>query len=294
MAQVVPDAARARLIASGVLAALPGCEGGAQPLAIATLAGGTANETYRVNTRAGSFVVRFNDPGGAVLGVDRRREALLHQSAARAGLAPRLLAVDPDGRFLVTEYLAGATWRAEDMSDPKRLTRLARCLRLLHSVPAPDVPAFDPAALLSRHLERIAAVDAAAAADLEPLRVRAQAVLARARLAGRRASIVHGDLHHSNLLEAGGLTLLDFEYSAVTDPLFDLACLTAYYPRAAAFGDLLLAESGLGPETTTDMLVEASWLYTFLSYLWYRSFRLHARASPHDAAQECALLARLR
>jgi aminoglycoside phosphotransferase (APT) family kinase protein len=293
MAQVVSDAARTRLIASGVLAALPGCEGGAQPLAIATLAGGTANETYRVSTRAGSFVVRFNDPGGAVLGVDRRREVLLHQSAARAGLAPRLLAVDPNGRFLVTEYLAGATWQAKDMGDPRRLTRLAHRLRLLHSVPAPDVPAFDPAALLSRHLERIASVDAAAAADLEPLRLRAEGVLAEARLAGRRASIVHGDLHHSNLLEAGGLYLLDFEYSAVTDPLFDLACLTAYYPQAGAFGDLLLAESGLGPQTTRDMLLEAGWLYTFLSYLWYRTFRLRGRASPHDAAQERALLARL-
>ena len=75
MAQVVPDAALARLIGSGVLAALPGCERGAQPLATAPLTGGTANETYRVQTRAGSFVVRFNDPGGAVLGVDRRRAA---------------------------------------------------------------------------------------------------------------------------------------------------------------------------------------------------------------------------
>jgi aminoglycoside phosphotransferase (APT) family kinase protein len=276
-----------------VLAALPGCERGAPPLAIATLAGGTANETYRVDTRAGRFVVRLNDASGTQLGVDRRREVLLHESAARAGLAPRLLAADPAGRFLVTEYLEGVGWRAEDMSDPARLTRLAGRLRLLHSVPAPDAPAFDPAALLSRHLERIAKVDAAGAADLEPLRARAQRVLAEVGLAGRPASIVHGDLHHSNLLDAGGLYLLDFEYSAVTDPLFDLGCLTAYYPQALPHASLLLAESGLAPGADSAMLSEAAWLYTFLSYLWYRAFRLHARMSADDAAQERALLARL-
>ena len=294
MAQVVPDAALARLIGSGVLAALPGCERGAQPLATAPLTGGTANETYRVQTRAGSFVVRFNDPGGAVLGVDRRREALLHDCAARAGLAPRIVASDPEGRFLVTEYLAGVSWRAPDMGDAAHLARLARRLRLLHSLPPPPAPAFDPAALITRHLARIGAADVDAATDLEPLLARAQCVLAATRLAGRAPCIVHGDLHHSNVLEAGEPHLLDFEYSAVTDPLFDLGCLTAYYPQALMHADLLLAESGLGPTTTSEMLSEAAWLYTFLSYLWYRAFRLHARMSADDAAQERALLARLR
>jgi aminoglycoside phosphotransferase (APT) family kinase protein len=264
------------------------------PLAITRLTGGTANETYRLDTRAGSFVVRFNDAGGAALGVDRRREALLHDSAARAGLAPRLLASDPGRRFLVTEYLDGAVWREEDMSDPVQLARLAGRLRLLHSLPAPQVPAFDPALLLSRHLERIAVVDPAAAADLGPLLARALRVLAEARQACRPECIVHGDVHHSNVVQGGELYLLDFEYAAVTDPLFDLACLTAYYPRACRHANLLLTESGLGPETTAEMLREVTWLYTLLSYLWYRAYRLHAQATPHDAAQERALRARLR
>jgi thiamine kinase-like enzyme len=125
------------------------------------------------------------------------------------------------------------------------------------------------------------------------LLARAQHVLAEASRVGRPSCIVHGDLHHSNVLEAGGPHLVDFEYSAVTDPLFDLGCLTAYYPQALPHADLLLAESGLEPTTTSEMLSEAAWLYTFLSYLWYRAFRLHARASAQDAAQERALLARL-
>jgi thiamine kinase len=293
VAQDVSDAARARLIASGACAAVPGCEDGALPFAIARLTGGTANETYRLDTRAGSFVVRFNDAGGAALGVDRRREALLHESAARAGLAPRLLASDPGGQFLITEYVDGAVWREADMGDPVQLARLAGRLRLLHSLPVPAAPAFDPAQLLARHLERIAVADPAASEDLGPLLARAHRVLAEARQARRPECIVHGDMHHSNLLEAGALYLVDFEYAAVTDPLFDLACLTAYYPQACPHVNLLLSESGLGPETTAEMLGEVSWLYTFLSYLWYRAFRLRARATPQDAAQERALRARL-
>jgi len=179
------------------------------------------------------------------------------------------------------------------MGDAAHLARLARRLRLLHSLPPPPAPAFDPAALITRHLARIGAADVDAATDLEPLLARAQCVLAATRLAGRAPCIVHGDLHHSNVLEAGEPHLLDFEYSAVTDPLFDLGCLTAYYPQALMHADLLLAESGLGPTTTSEMLSEAAWLYTFLSYLWYRAFRLHARPSAQDTAHEHALFARL-
>jgi thiamine kinase-like enzyme len=89
------------------------------------------------------------------------------------------------------------------------------------------------------------------------------------------------------------LYLLDWEYAAVTDPLFDLACILAYYPQAAAFGDTLLEASGLAPVATPEMLRHATWLFVLLSYFWYRSRRLAGPPTPATEAAEQALLKRL-
>ena len=48
--------------------------------------------------------------------------------------------------------------------------------------------------------------------------------------------------------------LLDWEYAAVADPLFDLACMLAYYPQAAAHADALLDSSRLAGLGTAEML----------------------------------------
>ena len=281
------------MLPAGVLGLVPGCERGRAPHELLALAGGPANRTYRVRTDRGTFVVRLHEPTSGLLGVDRVREQVLHGAAARAGLAPPLVAADPDGEFLITEYVPGRHWEAADMADASQLTTLARRLRALHALPPPPVAAFDPALLLAVHVQRIGAADPAAAAELEPLLGRAAAVLRHCRAGDRSPCIVHNDLHHTNLLAGERLWLLDFEYAAVTDPLFDLACLTAYYPQAARHAPLIIEESGLGARVSVELLAEAAWLYVLLSYLWYRALRLAAPPGGADAASERALAERL-
>jgi aminoglycoside phosphotransferase (APT) family kinase protein len=275
------------------LAHVPGCEAGAEPLEMSPLAGGTANSTYRVRTRDGEFALRLHDPGSTLLGIDRGSELLLHQAAARAGIAPALIAADPAGRFLISEYRGGAVWRPQDMGDPVRLQRLAQRLRALHALPAPPAPDYDPSRLLDAHAERIARADAAAGSQLTPWLKRAQRILRDCALARRPHSIIHNDLHHSNILDTGAeLYLIDWEYAAVADPLFDLACLIAYYPDAGAHAPMLIDVSGL-PGVELALLQQAAWVYTLLSYLWYRVLALTSAPNPADAAQERELRRRL-
>jgi aminoglycoside phosphotransferase (APT) family kinase protein len=175
------------------LAQVPGASS-ADEVAIQALAGGTTNATFRVRTGQGDFVVRLHEPYSVDLGVDRRREAVLHAAAADAGLASRVLAADPRGRYLVTEFLDGAPWRAVDMDDQSRLAVLAQTLAQLHAVPAPAVPALDLAALMARHVTQIAAQEATAAQELIPQLDRARTILAGQAQAARPPCIVHGDL----------------------------------------------------------------------------------------------------
>lgn len=262
------------------LGQVPGAEPGAA-IEVQALAGGTTNTTFRVQTRAGRFVVRLHEPRALDLGVDRRREAVLHAAAAAAGLASRVLAADPAGRYLITEFLEGAPWRAQELSQEPRLWALAQTLSELHALPAPVVaPRVELRALLERHLAVIGAQDGAAARQLGPQVARASGILARQADAGRAACIVHGDLSHENMFGAGQPQLIDWEYAAVADPVLDLACLAAYYPPVLAHGTTLLRRCGLPASATLPVLEDLAWVYTLLSDLWYRRLELARRHLP--------------
>jgi aminoglycoside phosphotransferase (APT) family kinase protein len=258
---------------------VPGAESGAD-LEVQALAGGTTNATFRVRTRAGRFVVRLNEPYAGDLGVDRKREALLHAAAAAAGLASRVLAADPAGRYLVTEFLEGAPWRAADFADENRLWALAQTLCELHALPAPEVAPVELRTLLERHLAQIAAQDGAAAQELRPQVARASEILARQADADRPACIVHGDLSHANVIGTGQPRLIDWEYAAVADPLMDLACLVAYYPPVLAHGTAMLRRCGLPGSVTLAVLEDLAGVYRLLSNLWYRRLELARRHPP--------------
>jgi aminoglycoside phosphotransferase (APT) family kinase protein len=260
---------------------VPGA-GSGQAVRVRSLAGGTANSTYRVQTREGVFVVRLHEPRSEDLGVDRKREAVLHAVAAAAGLASRILAADPRGCYLVTEFLHGTPWGAVDLEREPRLRQLAQTLCKLHALPVPDVPRLDLAGLLDRHVEWIAAQEQGAAQELRPRLARAHEILASQARAERPQCIIHGDLAFTNLIGSRTLRLIDWEYAAVGDPLADLACLLAYYPQLAPHGAMLLEQCGLAGAVPLDALESLAWVYRLASDLWYRRLAL-ARHHPPPA-----------
>jgi thiamine kinase len=260
--------------------ALAQVPGSSRDVAVTPLAGGTANATFRVMTAAGAFVVRLHEPYTADLGVDRRREAVLHTAAAAAGLASRVIAVDPAGRYLVSEFLDAAPWQIADLEDQARLWELAQTLYQLHCLPAPAVAPLDLAALLEHHVASIAVLDPDAGRALAPQVAQARDILTRQADAGRAACIVHGDPAHSNLIGTRPLRLIDWEYAAVGDPLTDLACLLAYYPQVRPHATLLLQGCGLAGCVTIATLEELAGVYRLASELWYRRLELARRHPP--------------
>jgi thiamine kinase len=293
---MVQDLARSRaadLIPGNVLVHVPGYPSGGLTARAARLYGGTVNASFRVDTSAGRFVVRLHDAMAQTLGANHEREAQLHAAAAAAGLAPALVHVDPGHRFMVMEYVPGVVWTSQDFSRPERLTQLGAALHVLHAVVPPAVAPFDIPAVLGSHHQRLSDAAPEERRWLANLMERATVALEASGTARRPKVLVHNDLYHSNLIGVERLYLLDWEYAAVTDPLFDLACILAYYPQAAAFGDTLLEASGLAPVATPEMLRHATWLFVLLSYFWYRSRRLAGPPTPATEAAEQALLKRL-
>jgi thiamine kinase len=261
-------------------AALAQVPGAACDVEVTPLAGGIANATFRVLTAQGAFVVRLHEPYTADLGVDRRREAVLHGAAAAAGLASRVIAADPQGRFLVSEFLEGAPWQVTDLGNQARLWELAQTWEQLHGLPAPAVPPLDLAALLEHHVGSIGMLDPQAGRLLAAQVAAARDILARQADAGRAVCIVHGDPAHSNMIGTRPLRLIDWEYAAVGDPLIDPACLLAYYPQVLPHGKLLLQGCGLAGSVTMAALEDLARVYRLAADLWYRRLELARRHPP--------------
>ncbi len=256
--------------AAAALAWVPGVRAGTAPLRIERLPGGTVNDSWRVDTAQGRFVLRVDGPAWRRPGVEREREQQLHVLAARAGLAPRLLLrADADG-VQVCEYLDGRSWEAGDFLQPRQLRRLGERLAELHALEAPPgIAPFEPLACAREYLQAMGA-QAAAAARAEELV--AEIAAAARQVADGTAALapIHGDLVHANLLDGERLWLLDWEYAQLADPLYDVACALAYYPGARPQAAQLLSAAGLTGAGHSARLDAAIRVYDGLSGLWHR------------------------
>ncbi len=269
-AHAVPPAA--------ALALVPGLESGSPPLRIERLAGGTVNDSWRVDTARGRFVLRLDAPAAHRPGVDRERERILHDAVAPAGFAPRTLVWGGAAGVQVREYLEGRTWNAADMAQPGQLVRLGRRLAGLHSLAPPsEVAPFDPGAVAELYLELAGAGAAAPRARAMADEVRAAALQVASHVA--RPAIVHGDLTHANLLDGAGLWLLDWEYAQCADPVYDVACVLAYSPAARAQAGRLLEAAGIAGPGAAARLGAAIRVYEALTWLWHRARTTGAGAS---------------
>jgi thiamine kinase len=264
MVAQIPSAERLKAPPPWALERVPGLGNGEAPLMLAPLGGGSVNEVFRVDSRLGRFVVRLNGPAWRRPGVDRDRELALHRAAAAAGIAPPIVAADPQAEgLLIMQFQDGRVWREQDFDDVSALWRLGERLQLVHALAAPAIEPFDPWSVAQGYLRQITATPAAGPlARLE----RCCAGLIRQPFG---ACIAHGDLAQSNLLEGSRLWLLDWEYAQLSDPLMDIACVLAYYPVAVRHRAELAAAAGLGAQAVGEELERRITIYRGLSWLWH-------------------------
>jgi aminoglycoside phosphotransferase (APT) family kinase protein len=173
------------------------------------------------------------------------------------------------------------------------LRSLGMRLRTLHELPPPALARFDPMLAARRYAEVVVRSDPHESSRIGELLVRGEAALQKSGSANRASRIVHMDLHHGNVLTADRIYFIDWEFAQVGDPLLDLACVMAYYPRAVAHGPLLLGASGLEElGATPEMLVELTRVFNLLTYLWYRARRVARTVPATDLQLESTALRR--
>ncbi|CCV03403.1 Choline/ethanolamine kinase [Mesorhizobium metallidurans STM 2683] len=212
---MVVDEARARLAAIPMLA---GYNGPLERL------GGLTNFVFR----AGDACLRI--PGMSTEEyINRANEAVAAQEAAKAGVSPEVLHADGKTGIMVTRFIAGAETMSPEKFKirPGSPARAAEALRKLHTSGAVFPFRFELFAMIDDYLKVLSTKDVALPAGYHDV-VR-EAGTVRGALAAHPLPLAacHCDPLCENFLDTGErMWIVDWEYSGMNDPLWDLGDLS--------------------------------------------------------------------
>lgn len=184
------------------------------------------NRNYKLSLGGESYVLRIAGAGTERY-VDRAAEAHNARQAAAIGIAPELLYLDPPSGLMLTRFIEGGMpLRAVEMRQPELLRRAASLLKRLHGSGLAFAGRMELFPKLDEYIALAAQKGWPPGLDLTPVRRDAEG----GRVTLERVAVPfvpsHVDPVPHNFLRAGGaLYLLDWEYAAMAEPMWDLAAV---------------------------------------------------------------------
>ena len=221
-----------------VIAAVPEWRG--HEPTITPIEAGRTNRNYRVEVGSATFFLRLSHEDTALLGIDRVAEYEAALAAAASGVGPEVVAHLPEHGCLITAWVAGEPLAEGDMEQESVLADVVRVVSTIHAGPA--LPAtFDAFRIVEAYrrmsVERgVPIPEAYGPAHAHAERI--EAAFARAPVPARPC---HNDLLSDNFLKGtDGFWLVDYEYSGMGDPFFDLGNLSINNGLSEASQETLL------------------------------------------------------
>jgi thiamine kinase-like enzyme len=256
-------------------------------LKIKRLGGGLTNVCYKVTTGGAAYVLRLAGEDTSDY-IDRAAERHNSRVAAEAGVNAEVIFFDATDGTMVTRFVEGVSMNAGDGfgRDSGAPVRVARALKQVHSLGRLFRSRFDVFAAIDGYLDLLRGWRTPVPEDYYEVGRRARAV--RLALEASPSALVpcHNDPWPGNLLDAdwpdGRIYLIDWEYSGMNDPMWDLADLSV----EAEFGpeqDRTMMEAyhgtGLSPALYSRLEV-----YKAMSDLHWSvwGFVQHAKGNPAE------------
>jgi thiamine kinase-like enzyme len=248
------------------------------------LGGALTNVSYKVTIGSSAYVLRLAGDGTSDY-IDRDAEEHNARVAAEAGVGAEVLFFDARDGTMVTRFVDGVSMNAGDGfgRDPEAPVRAARALRRVHRLGRGFRSRFDVFVELGGYLDLLRGWRTPLPEDYYEVGQGARAV--RLALEASPAPLVpcHNDPWPGNLLDADGrIYLIDWEYSGMNDPMWDLADLSV----EAGFGPgqdraMMEAYYGTGPSPALYSRLE---LYKAMGDLYWSAwgFIQHANGNPAE------------
>ena len=192
------------------------------------LFGGLAHVTYAVSTDAGErYVVKFltqeMDDFGLMIPIDQLIGNT--EAAGESGVGARVIHALPELPALVLEYIDGRTLDTPDLAEASYIPRISRAIRDLHA----KAPPMRNATVIWKFLEDyLVLIDKHALACPDgilswlPTIRKIQAALAVNALPPVPSN---NDLLAKNVMDDGRIRIIDYDFSGMNDPMFDVGDL---------------------------------------------------------------------
>ncbi len=206
--------------ARAALASIAGLDASGEAMRL----GGLTNRVYRI----GGLCLRL--PGaGTEEYINRSNEAAAAREAARAGVSPAVLHADPKTGVMVSRYIDGAVTMSPEAFRvrPGAPERAGRVLAQLHRSGAVFPFRFELFAMIDEYLRVLSTKDVALPAGYHDVVAGAQVL--RLALAAHPVPLApcHCDPLCENFLDTGErMWIVDWEYSGMNDPMWDLGDLS--------------------------------------------------------------------
>lgn len=200
--------------------------------------GGLTNLVFRI----GEYCLRI--PGrGTEEYIDRANEMVATLAVANVGVSPQIAYADPKTGVFVSRFIDGATTMTPERfrSRPGAAARAGKAFRRLHDSGAIFPARFELFAMIDSYLAILSTKDVALPPGYHDVLKAAEGV--RAALSAHPLPNVacHCDPLCENFLDTGDrMWIVDWEYSGMNDPMWDL-------------GDLSV-EGGFGPDEEEAMI----------------------------------------
>lgn len=194
-------------------------------IGIAPMKKGLTNDSFRVETDCGVYVLRLNGIGTEAL-VDRRAEEATYEVIGAHGFGEEVLRISAAEGYKLAKYLPDAR-----TVDPLRWGEVGLAmaeLRRLHTAGLSVPHACSICDEIRRYESRLREAHMSPGGGLtERARVSIRHFIERH---GKKAVLTHIDAIPDNFLldRENGVTLIDWEYAAMADPDWDLAMFAVY------------------------------------------------------------------
>jgi thiamine kinase-like enzyme len=234
------------------------------PTVVSRLSAGLSNFSLLVEAGR-QFVVRIDGINPSAHGLNRQGEWRSLSAAHNAGLAPRPCYFNPELGSLVCDYLTPDGQQPVDVKD------IAKLLHDIHQLPARH-HRLDLAERILSYEKRLAHRHPTRTTELVAYARVVSEILVSISTDQQPLVLCHNDLLRANrLYSAGKLYALDWEYSAMASPWYDLAVVVAGDNLGPNDTDKLL-QAYTGRQRTASeqqLIAQYGCVYRYLELLWY-------------------------
>ena len=247
------------------------------------LSGALTNVSYKVTTEAGAYVLRLAGEGNSDY-VDRTAEAHNARAAAAAGVNAEVLYFDAREGTMLTRFVEGVGMDGEGFGrDSETPARAALALKRVHGAGRVFRSRFDAFAMIDGYVDLLHRLRMPLPEDYLEAGREAKAVRRALEASPMPLAPCHNDPWPGNLLDTGGdIYIIDWEYSGMNDPVWDLGDLSV----EAGFGpeqDQAMMEAYYGGPAPASLYSRLA-LYKTMSDLHWSLWALiqHANGNPAD------------